>query len=174
MEQTDPPLLDAATRAALQKLADITTPSPVSWVPQTWGWVVMAVLLLLLVLWGLWRWRAHRAANRYRREALAELSAIKSRLAAPQDRAEMLAGIANLLKRTALGAWPRDAVASLSGDQWVAFLRKTAGPSGFPDDAARLLDDLEYRRPPDAIGEKQADAFAAAARDWIERHHVPA
>lgn len=177
MEQNaPPPMLDAATRAALQQLADIATPSPVSWMPQTWGWAALAIVLVLLAAWGFWRWHTYRQANRYRREALAELSALEAHLAGAQDRAQLLVSIAALLKRTALGAWQRPAVASLSGQGWVAFLRKSAGSSGFPDDAATLLDDLEYRagRSLGDVDETRVAAFAAAARRWIERHHVPA
>jgi hypothetical protein len=51
----------------------------------------------------------------------------------------------------------------------VAFLRRTGG--SFADAAASVLDDGEYRG--DAVP-LDAQAFAAAARDWIERHRVPA
>ena len=43
--------LDATTRAALQKLADISVPAPVTWMPQTWGWAVLAAVALALLGW---------------------------------------------------------------------------------------------------------------------------
>ena len=160
------PALDAATRAALQQLADIALPPPVSLLPHTIAWAVVAILFAAIAAWGLWRWQQHHAANRYRREALAELSQIEARNAAPGS---AVAEVAALVKRTALAAWPRPTVAALSGAEWVAFLRRTGG--SFADAAASVLDDGEYRG--DAVP-LDAQAFAAAARDWIERHRVPA
>ena len=66
-------------------------------------------------------------------------------------------------------AWPRPDVAALSGAEWVAFLRRTGG--SFADVAAAVLDDGEYRG---QATPADAQAFAAAARGWIERHRVPA
>jgi hypothetical protein len=170
------PQLDAATRAALQTLADIAVPPPIPWMPQTWEWAALAILLAALVLWGIWRWYRHRVENRYRREALDALSVLESQLDAAHSRAEALAATARLIKRTALAAWPRATVASLSGADWVAFLRDHAGGTAFPDDAAIVLDDAEYGgvRSLEAIPEDRARAFVAAARRWIEVHHVSA
>ncbi|MET0599635.1 MAG: DUF4381 domain-containing protein [Mesorhizobium sp.] len=169
MEGNAAPALDAATRAALQQLADIALPPPVSLLPHTIAWAVVAILLAAVAGWCLWRWERHYAANRYRREALAELSKIEARHAAPGGSGEAIAEVAALVKRTALAAWPRPDVAALSGAEWVAFLRRTGG--SFADVAAAVLDDGEYRG---QATPADAQAFAAAARGWIERHRVPA
>jgi hypothetical protein len=169
---SDPaPTLDAATRASLKGLSDIALPEPVSWLPQTWGWAVLAVALLLLVGWALLRWRRQYMADRYRREALAELSAIETQLG--EDMPGAITAMAPLLKRTALAAWPRSAVATLSGAQWVAFLRQSGGPTGIPDNAAAILDDREYRQPT-ATTTDEAAGFARALRRWIDEHRVSA
>lgn len=151
--------------AALAGLADIAVPSPVSWMPQTWGWAALAALLLVAAAWAEVRRRRRREANRYRREALAELSTVEARLRSDPS---ALAAIPPLLKRVALAAWPRSEVASLSGDAWVAFLRRQAP---LADAAARLLDDAEYRV---ALAPADAEACVRAARAWIEEHRVSA
>lgn len=170
------PGLDAATRAALEKLVDIAVPAPVSWVPQTWGWAALGVMLLALAAWAIARWHKRREANRYRTEALAELDRIEAHLDDAAGRARALAEIPSLLKRVALAAWPRREVAALSGGPWVAFLREHGGGRGFPETAARLLDDAEYRprQALGAMGPEEARAFARAARAWIEGHRVSA
>jgi hypothetical protein len=166
--------LDAATRAALLKLADIAVPAPLSWMPQTWGWAALAGLILAMSGWLVFREARRYAANRYRREALAELSQIEVRLADDQKRGEALVVLPELLKRVALAAWPRQDVATLCGQAWVAFLRRHAGAAGLPNEAANLLDDLEYRAPRVALTANEALAVTKAVRKWIEGHVVSA
>jgi hypothetical protein len=158
--------IDASARAALQKLADIPLPPSVSWWPQTWGWAVLGGLLLAVGVWQGWRAWRRWDANRYRREALAELDRLEA--GPPQA---LAAALPQLLKQVALAAWQRTAVAPLSGPGWVAFLRANGGAAGFPDAAAALLDDMEYRATPNADDTRAA---AKAVRWWIEGHVVPA
>jgi len=166
--------ISARAKAALESLAEIASPPPVSWMPQTWGWVALAVVLSLVLATWAWRRRQRALANRYRVEALAALSALEKRARDPQTRADALLQIAELIKRTALAAFARTEVAQLSGTAWVRFIREKGLRSG--DDAARLLDDLEYRPRTALAAMSDADATAVvrAARAWIEEHHVPA
>jgi hypothetical protein len=164
------PSLDANTRAALDKLADLVVPQPVSWMPQTWGWAAVALLLLMLATWLAIRAVRRHIANRYRREALRELDGLVRR----RNDGTTLTVVAALLKRVALAAWPRRDVASLSGAAWVAFLRSHSGAAQFPEAVAHLLDDAEYRGPAPGVTAGEREAFAAAAREWIEKHRVSA
>lgn len=176
MEQTAPPGPDPLTRLALEKLNDIVLPQPVSWLPQTWGWLALALIFLALIAWALLRRHRHYVANRYRREALAELARIEAKLDVADDRGQAIAGIAELVKRVALKAWPRTATAALSGKAWLAFLEQHDGGDFSTAPAARLLDDLEYHSRDTLAGVDESDArqFAGLARRWIERHHVSA
>jgi hypothetical protein len=173
------PVLDAATRAALEQLHDVVTPPPPSWLPQTWGWAALALVLVALTVMTVLRRRRRRAANLYRIEALAELARIEAQLAAARGdsaaRSDALRTLPPLLKRVALAAWPRDRVASLTQSPWTAFLRANVS-ADLPEPTARLLDDLEYRSPAAlaAISDDDARACLAAARQWIETHRVPA
>ena len=173
--EPSPAALDANARAALQKLADVVAPPPVSWLPQTWGWAAVAVLVVAVAVWLTIRWLRRRAANRYRREALRELMRIEAAVGDAATRPQALRAVPELLKRVALTAWPRAQVASLSGSAWVAFLRQSAADA-CPDGAARLLDDAEYRGPQalDALTAEQARVCIGAARTWIETHRVSA
>ena len=168
-----PPGPSPEAQAALQKLADVVQPAPISWLPHTWAWVVLAALLLLAVGWALLRWRRRRRANRYRAEALAELARLETQLDDPSRRVAALTALPVLLKRVTLAAWPRTEVARLSGPGWVSFLRARAP---LADVAARLLDDTEYRGP-EALGQlgaAEARACAAAIGQWIRGHRVSA
>jgi len=170
------PALSAAASAALGQLADVALPPPVPWWPQTWGWAVLALLLLALIAWLAVRHHRRRAANRYRREALAELAAIEARLADGGTRTAALAALPPLLKRTALAAWPRADVASLAGARWIDFLRAHGGGAELLPAMTTLLADAEYRAPQAVAtwSSDEARAAAAAARRWIEKHRVSA
>lgn len=166
--------LSAAAQKALEALADITTPPPVSWMPQTWGWAALGIVVALVLIVSAWRWRRHALANRYRVEALKALSALEQRALITQTRAEALVQVAELLKRTALAAYTRTEVARLSGPAWVQFIRDNG--FGTAGSAATLLDDLEYRSPASLTAMSDADtkALVTTARKWIEEHRVPA
>jgi hypothetical protein len=166
---------DPITEAALRSLHDIAIPTPVSWMPQTWGWMVLGLILLagLMTVFLLWLRRCR--ANAYRRKARRILDGIEIRIRNPETRQGAIRELARLLKRTALAAWPRDQVASLSGAAWVRFLDGHAeGDAGHA--LARLLDDFEYRggSSVDGLSQKVSDDIVAAVRRWIEHHHVSA
>jgi hypothetical protein len=164
--------LDPLTKVALESLKDIAVPQPVSWMPQTWGWALVAVLLaLVIVVFLIHRVRLYRA-NAYRREAVGLLDGVEERLADPAGRDQALRDLAEVLKRTALAGWGRADVAALSGAAWVAFLEKHGdGHGGQALDA--LLDDREYQNSSSAMTLAPDDVMSSARR-WIRRHHVSA
>lgn len=159
------PKIDPDTEAALRSLADIVTPPPVSWMPQTWGWVLLAVLAWSLIMLLAWRWLKRWRKNRYRREAL--------RLLRNLDRDQLCDGVPELLKRVALAAWPREHVAHLSGKEWVEFLAAAAPGNKVGQQLAALLAEDEYKsgRNPAPPPKLAGDLIASAAL-WIEKHHV--
>jgi len=160
---------------ALKDLADIVVPAPVSWSPQAWGWWVLAGVLLAVAVLLAIRQVRRSLANRYRREALKECAGLVDRLDSEPQRAEALSQLAELLKRTALTAWPRNEVAALSGRDWIEFLRRHAGTAAIDERMERLLDDAEYRPASlAAFSGPDAHACAQAVEDWIESHRVPA
>ncbi|WP_168794069.1 DUF4381 domain-containing protein [Paraburkholderia aromaticivorans] len=160
----------------LQGLQELPLPEPVSYVPQTIGWVLVAIVLPALVLLALWAaWRRYER-QRYRRNALQELAGIEASLAAgqadPLQRAATLAAIPRLLKRTSLEVAPREQVAALTGEAWLAFLQRTRGC--FDAHTGPLLTLASYAPPEQVARLSQDDAAALIrhARDWIEHHHV--
>ncbi|MBL0371531.1 DUF4381 domain-containing protein [Rhizobium sp. KVB221] len=165
-------LVDSTTDAALKSLNDIVLPLPVSYMPQTWSWAALGAVLVALVALASWRWLRRWRANRYRREALAALEALGRQSMAQTATDRFGQQLAELLKRTALAAWPREEVAKLSGDDWAAFLAQHA-TSPHDEVLGPLVDDREYRPASQPSGEERA-RLIDAARKWIESHHVPA
>lgn len=144
---------DMPSRAAMHGLIE---PPPISLWPATPAWYVLGAVILLILLWLCWRgWKAWQR-NAYRREALRAL-----------DTTGSPAEIAVLLKRTALAAWPRERVASLTGREWAAWLQHTAPRARLTEAAARRLADLAYLP-------TLPDGAKNAARSWIQRHDVRA
>jgi Domain of unknown function (DUF4381) len=101
-------------------------------------------MLLVLVCCGAWRaWRRWRATA-YRRAALAEWRQLKSQAVDPGQREAALRHLPELVKRTALAAFPREAVASLSGMEWLQFLDRTGHTDAFTHGRGQLLPELAY------------------------------
>lgn len=132
-------------------------PAPISMLPQTVGWIWVGLALIGILGFAIHRWRVRRAANAYRVAALAELKSAASDPVA----------IADILRRTALMAFPRTDVAGLHGDDWLAFLDRTGGGSAFREGQGRALATAPYRP-----GEAPA-GLAGLAAGWIRGHKGP-
>ena len=134
--------------ASLARLHDVVEPDTVSfWPPAPGWWIVLAATATMAgaLCWnGYVAWRR----NAYRRAALAELPTTEP------------TRIPALLKRVALAAYPREQVASLSGDAWLEFLERTGGVP-----MHRGLLDLAY-----CVKANDVAAIRAACANWIRRH----
>ena len=160
----------------LDRLLPLAVPEPVSWIPQTSGWWVVGCWMVAVALLGCWDLRKRRQRNRYRREALSELDNIKAgvdfetgaqiKTGAPPLAASAADQIAKLLKRTALAAYPRERVASLTGADWAAFLVESANQDPLVAGYAGQLAGAAYHAHVDAA------ALIPPARRWIELHRV--
>jgi hypothetical protein len=146
--------------SALYHLHDFYQPQPPSWMPHTVGWYFVFALVVVFAAWPAWRAWAHWRRNRYRRVAIRELKTIEA------------SAIPSLLKRTALAAWPREQVASLSAEQWLRFLEKHAPGKELSKEAGRLLVEVDYREA--RLTAEQEIALRKAAGDWIRGHRARA
>lgn len=149
-EQTNP----------LADLNDIILPTEFETALPALGWWLLAgfmIVLLLLALFIAWRyWRL----NQPRREAMAQLK-----------QAELsFAELNLLLKRLALSYYPRQQVASLSGEAWLAFLdSKVKVPSGSFLELSAQWQHCLYAATP------SSDSLACRdmAEQWIKRCRAP-
>ena len=140
--------------ASLDRLNGLAVPDPVPfWPPAPGWWLLLAVLLVVAAVVLIRSVRRHRA-NAYRRAALAEL-----------DRLQVTADLVGLLKRTALSAWPREDVASLGGERWIAWLGET-GSSTVPPGLQPVLLEAPYSDP----GEAAPHALREFVANWIRSH----
>ena len=155
--------------ASLQNLHDIIVPGAETWWPPAPGWYAVIALVLaaaLVILWKSWRqWRR----NRYRGEALRKLAKIRQAGTEGDLREAPV-----LLKRAALSAWPREAVAGLVGADWHRFLDESAQTDLFCSGAGDLLDRLAYSsRSGRVLSEQESAALLDAVQMWLKRHRAP-
>lgn len=163
-------MADAQTRPAdpLAGLIDIPLPQEVSLLPQTWPSRMAIALIVVLAVWAIWRFVHQRRANRYRREALLELDRIgQASDAVPRRLADQFA---LLVRRTALGAFPRETIAPLTGTAWLAFLDRSYGGDEFSRGVGRWLVSGPYQ--PAEPGRDDLNALRGLVDRWIRVHHV--
>ena len=145
---------------SLQGMRDILLPPPVPLTPATPAWAMLGVALLALALWLAWRGMRRWRREAYRREARRALETVVAR--------GEFASVPALVKRTALAAFPRAAVAGLTGADWAAFLRRTAPRARLSEAQSLALARLPYLDPAEARAARPE--ALAAARGWIARH----
>ena len=144
----------------LDKLHDYYQPAPPAWTPQTIGWYIVFTIIGLWLLWLTIRFIRTWFRNRYRREALREL------VTATPDQ------FSALLKRTALAAWPREKVASLSGDAWLNCLDTATTNNSFQTTPGNRIEEIALHQGASSTEDEQA--LRTLAANWIRRHRVQA
>lgn len=151
---------------SLQNLNDIIVPAAVPWWPPAPGWYVLAGILAMVLAAVCVRWLRARRRDLYRRLALRELAGIRR-----DASGQALQALPQLLKRTALAAWPRDRVAALSGAEWHRFLDQSAGMNRFQSGDGEILDRLAYpSRAAEAPAPGESTRLLEAAERWLRNH----
>jgi hypothetical protein len=148
---------------SLDRLHDIIAPPAAPWWPPAPGWYVLSALGSIVLAAATWQAIAWWSRNAYRREGLAELARLESAADAPAT----FESLAELVKRIALAAFPREQVASLSGRAWLTFLDQTAGKNEFTQGPGAMLisgyERGEHRASPQLFG---------AVKMWIRSHRT--
>jgi hypothetical protein len=149
-------------------LKEIDLPEPVSWFPATEGWLVIAAAIAVAIGWMGWRRYRKWLSERYRREALTRLSAM--RIGKDDTRAPLM-DLPLVLRMTALAAYPREEVAGLRGSQWVDWLNAN-GARFEPNDAA-WLDRLPYASSASAaLSSDVAARLLETSQHWVRTHRA--
>jgi hypothetical protein len=149
---------------ALLPLRDLQLPPPPApWPPPAVIWLAVAALAIILTL--VWWWSRRRARGAIRL-ALAELdTVVVLQRQAPED-PRWLAELSILLRREALGRYPREAVAGLQGEAWLDFLVSHGADEALRGEPGRWLLHGPYRRQA-VVPPEHAQALLEAARHWL-------
>ena len=119
-------VMEDLSKLELYQLMDlvkpVTAPEPVSWVPQTYGWLFLVIILCLMLIIRKWQKRRLYLARQHRFQAISLINKL-------DDNATAL-DISTILKRCALCDFSRERIAPLTGDEWASFLNQQAGQPG--------------------------------------------
>lgn len=141
-------------------LRDIHLPAEPSWWPPAPGWWLLAVLALLVFAGLAWVWQRRCRVRQRQRRILGELENLVRRHREDGDRAALLGGLHQLLRRVAR---EQDAAAvHLRGDAWRHVLARVPVDAATRDSLHRL-EQLIYQ-PPRSGDEND---LVEAARRWL-------
>jgi hypothetical protein len=164
-------LAELSDSGALSGLHDIVVPEPVSYLPQTIGWGIVLLALIGLGVWLGVLARRRQRTRRYRELALRDLEALRRQYQGGA-RQEVFSALPELVKRTALVAFPRPDVASLTGKEWLEFLNRSYDGAGFTDGPGRWLPSLAYacRAGQPVPDEEEMGSLVSLVQTWIRDH----
>ena len=147
----------------LTNLRDIHLPGEVPLWPPAPGWWVLGAMLVA-VGWFLFRY-FRAPSRRARRWALKELGRLEQAFHQDQDARALLRAVPQLVRRYALGCFPREEVAGLEGKRWLEFLDRSGATKAFSDGPGEVLAVAPYQPGPevDTLG------LLAVTREWIAR-----
>jgi hypothetical protein len=150
--------------ASLANLRDIAMPPLPSFWPPAAGVTILAACALAFLALYIAHLARRARMNAYRRAAVAEINRI---CGSPSADAEAVAAISAVLKRAALVAYPRAAVASLTGARWTSFLEESnprPGGGELKQLLGRVSDGALRLRPGDL------SRLAEQAKIWTRKH----
>jgi hypothetical protein len=162
-EATANPLTKAAPNP-LDQLRDIHLPEPISWWPMAPGWWILIIGGAALAVWLIRFFYRRHSAKLYRRQALEKLH----RLKLIKDSQQQLRELFELLKQTAISAYPNRHPSSKSIDQFIVFLQRSCDKPVF-DKGNIEFDKALYSSSSHKI--EHSEELFEDAKIWIKQHN---
>ncbi len=145
-------------------LRDLHLPDAIGWWPLAPGWwaaLAIVVAVLCYFAWRLYkRWQFH-APRRY---ALSELARFEAEYLEHRNPATLGKELSELLRRGMLAYAPREEVAGLTGEAWLAWLDDGMPLPYFHTEGGKSLLNLPYRDPEGDFSDVDINALVAAVR----------
>ncbi|SEG07050.1 DUF4381 domain-containing protein [Vibrio hangzhouensis] len=150
----------------LNDLIDPVTPEAIRFFPETIGWKMVAVVLLVTSAMLLFRTIHRYRSNRYRRIALKAIGALSKSHAG-----NYLIALNSVLKQVACHRYPFSSVASLHGEQWLVFLSNKIPEPGFASTIAHQWQQNLYTANSDINWTPtELRQLESLVCDWIRNH----
>ncbi len=150
---------------SLRTIMETEFPEPISLIPATPGWWLLLLLVVGLIIRAIRQRRLRYLRDRYRRDALEQLAAIKARL--NSGAVEAARELAPLLRATAIAAVDRETFSELEGDAYAAALAELS-----PEQDRLPVD--EFKRlayaPLDDAEPSDIEQLISVLEKWIQQH----
>lgn len=145
-------------------LRDLHLPEPVGWWPLAPGWWALMAVAVVGLVWLLLKYRQRWRRSAARRYALRQLRRYVDAYVNHRDAVMLGSQLSALLRRTMLAYAPREKVAGLTGEDWLAFLDRGLERPQFRDGDGRPLVEWPYRGPGFQPDESDVAALLDAVR----------
>ncbi|EIA1298785.1 DUF4381 domain-containing protein [Vibrio vulnificus] len=150
----------------LRELHDVVVPERVSWLPQTVGWKVLAIIGGLVLLYIGYRYLRFRWDNRYRAEALQAIAQLD-----PKDPA-MASELFSIVKQLLI--YHDSGYARLFGDAFLAVLNQLIPTQPLFDDELAIQWVQSTVNPNVPLSESARATLKARAALWVKSHQEKA
>lgn len=120
-----------AQHGPLADLKDIHLPDPISLWPNTIGWYLVAIITFFVSITILRKLRKKWRKLAYKRDALQHLSQLEWQYMSNANQRQLLNELSDLMRRVCLSSFPRQQVAGLTGQKWLAFLDSEGNTNQF-------------------------------------------
>ena len=148
-------------------LRDLHLPDAISWWPLAPGWWIVLGLALIVIGFVLQRYLERRARNSARREALRQLDDLLNDYESHRNVVSFAARVSELLRRAMLAYAPRQNIAGLTGEDWLAWLDRDLAHPQFVAGPGRALLELPYRNPDSDTIDADVYSLVTAVRQRV-------
>lgn len=149
--------------AVLPVLEPLYEPEPVVFSFETPAWYVLLALVLIALIFVLWKWYNSYRSMEYRRVAIKKLEEIQLSVS---SESATVSTVQITLKQVAMFTYGRPAVAAMFGMEWLQFLEQTGKQTPFTQ-FELLLGTATEETVHDA---SQLVALRDTAKKWIRTH----
>ena len=148
----------------LPDLEPLYEPEPVAFSFETPAWYVLSALVLIALIFGLWKWYKSYRSREYRRIAVKKLGGFQL---TDSSESAALSTIQITLKQVAMSTYGRPMVAALFGKEWLQFLERTGKHTPFTQYELLIATTSEVANEQNA---SHIGALRDMAKKWILTH----
>lgn len=145
-------------------LRDLHLPEQIGWWPLAPGWWALVALVAAVGAYFAWRAIRRWQRNAPRRFAMRELARCEAAYRQHRDPVKLSKQLSSLLRRGMLAYAPRDTVAGLTGEAWLAWLDQGMPLPYFHTEGGKSLLHLPYRDPAGDFSDVDVNAMISAVR----------